>query len=92
MSANPPVCLPVRGFRCPFCGSRRRPYIQESVSSAGWMWLLVTLILTSLFAILTLFFCWPLLIGLPVFLIIGLLGLRSKDEYKVCSDCGIKLG
>lgn len=43
------------GFCCPYCGSRRRPYISRQVSGAGWAVFVILLIFTIILCFIGLF-------------------------------------
>jgi hypothetical protein len=77
-------------FRCPFCQSAARPEVRQKVAAGGWVLFGVLLCLfvgTSAFGILCVPFCFSIFLA-PL----SLLGLLIKDDVRVCSSCGIKLG
>jgi hypothetical protein len=58
-------------FKCPYCGAEAPPTVRRRISTAGWVVLVVLL-----------------LVCLPLFWI----GLLIREDYRVCSQCGVNLG
>jgi hypothetical protein len=65
-------------FRCPFCGTHAPPSVRSKMSVAGLACFWVFFVLG--------------LVTLCVLLPLCLIGLFMREEYRICSRCGVKLG
>jgi hypothetical protein len=65
-------------FQCPFCRTEAPPRVYSKMSTAGLAWFWVFFVLG--------------LVTLCLFLPLCLPGLFMREEYRVCSRCGVKLG
>lgn len=57
-------------FTCPYCNTHHPPAVLSQISSQGWLFFFVFLLL-----------CLPL----------SFIGFTMKEEYRVCSVCGVRL-
>lgn len=80
-----------RGFRCPYCGTDEFPTTRGKTSSGGCVMCIV-----GLFSCLAFFlagFClFPLWLGLLVSVPLSVVGLLMRENYRECSDCGMRIG
>lgn len=77
--------------RCPFCDSTFPPLMKKQVSPAGWV--VFSTVIAMGFGMCIAGLClWPLIVVGFVCMPLSVLGILITTEYRVCSDCGAKLG
>jgi hypothetical protein len=76
-----------KGFCCIHCGSHEEPDVSTQVSTGGWVGFAVLLLLTLPGIIFSGNFA---MIGPAI--LICCIALLIREDYRTCSDCGIRLG
>jgi hypothetical protein len=75
------------GFRCVHCGSRELPEVLQRTRTEGWVAFVVLSIITV--PVIVHYLGWG---AVPLAFLVSSLALLMKEDYRVCSDCGIRLG
>jgi len=79
-------------IQCPVCQSRAPILIKNKVATGGWVLLALLLAPGILFVLVGLLSVGPSL-GIGIILgMLSLVGLLIREEYRVCSHCGARLG
>jgi hypothetical protein len=70
--------IPDHSFTCPYCGTHAPPNVRTETANGGWV-MMILLFLAALFT------CCLSLAFMPA-------GFLVRNSYRVCSQCGIRLG